>query len=403
MRILLYAVDFPPSIGGIQTISEILASGLAAAKTGANGNLRAIDVTVVTRTPAGACDDSKFPFRVVRQPGFAALVKLVRETDIVHVVGPAIVPMAVGLLFGKAVAVQHGGYMAVCPIGNYLHLPDESVCPGHFQKGNYLECYRCQCVEMSRGKSVRNLLLMMPRRWLLERVAVNIGASDHTGRRVGLPRTVTIYHGIEDPLALTRGAEPRAVGPQDRLPIQFGFIGRLVSEKGVDLLLEAAAKVRSAGADFRLKIIGDGPDRRRLESLAAELGLGGEVSFLGYRNGEELAALLSEISVSVIPSRCEEAFGLTAVEQMMRGKLVVAADIGGLGEVVSETALKFAPGDAEELAACMRRIIEHPELIDALGEAARPRALELFSKEAMVREHLALYGRLMSGRAAARD
>ena len=86
-----------------------------------------MDVTVVTRTPAGSFDDSKFPFRVVRQPGLAALLKLVRGTDIVHVVGPAIVPMAVGLLFGKAVAVQHGGYMAVCPIGNYLHLPVERL------------------------------------------------------------------------------------------------------------------------------------------------------------------------------------------------------------------------------------------------------------------------------------
>jgi glycosyltransferase involved in cell wall biosynthesis len=402
MKILLYAIDFTPSIGGIQTITEVLAAGLAGWNGGSNGNGgQKNQVTVVTQTPAGHIDDAQFSFRVVRRPGTAELFGLVRDTDIFHIVGPAIVPMAMGLLLGKPVAVQHCGYMAICPIGNYLHQPGGTLCPGHFQSGNYLECYRCQRVEMSRARSIRNLLLMMPRRWLLKRVAANIGVSDHTGRRVALPRTQTIYHGIEDPLA--SGAAQAAPIPRGDSPIQFAYVGRLVTEKGVDVLLEAAAKLSKAGTDFRLKIIGDGPDRQRLESLSRELGVGAGVHFLGYRSGESLAAALQGVSVNIMPSRCEEACPLTAIEQMMRGQLMIAADLGGLGEVVGDTGLKFAPGDSDGLAECIRQVILQPALIQTLGEAGRRRALQIFSKEEMMQQHLALYGQVAHSHGAVRD
>jgi glycogen synthase len=402
MKILLYAIDFTPSIGGIQTITEVLAAGLAVWNGGSNGNRGENNqVTVVTQTPAGKIDDSQFSFRVVRRPGTAQLFGLVRDTDIFHIVGPAIIPMAMGLLLGKPVAVQHDGYMAICPIGNYLHQPGGALCPGHFQKGNYLECYSCQSVEMSRARSVRNLLLMMPRRWLLKRVAANIGASDHTGRRVALPRTQTIYHGIEDPLS--QGAAPTPPLPLGESPIQFAYLGRLVTEKGVDVLLQAAAKLNREGTDFRLKIIGDGPDRQRLESVARELGVGHGVRFIGYRSGESLSAALADVSVNIMPSRCEEACPLTAIEQMMRGQLMIAADLGGLGEVVGDTGLKFAPGDSDGLAECIRQVIDQPSLIQTLGEAGRRRALDIFSKEEMMQQHLALYGQVVHANGAVRD
>ncbi len=398
MNILIYTEDFAPSIGGVQTITAILARGLAERPSPPNDHrAEANDVTVVTRTPGGTMDDSRFPFRVVRLPSAVKLYGLIRSADVVHVVGPAIQPMALGLLLRKPVAVQHDGYQAICPSGIYLHQPGATLCPGHFQSGRYLECFRCQAVEVSRWRSARNILLMFPRRWLAKRVAANIGASDHTGRRITLPRTQTIYHGIDDPLV----APHRRSTPTD--PICFAYLGRLVAEKGVDLLLRAAASVKNSGRDFRLKIIGDGQERSSLEGLAAQLSLCDRVDFLGYRTSGELLEILADVSASVIPSRWEEACPLTAIEQMMRGLLMIATELGGIGEVVGEAGLKFPPDDANALAACISQVIDNPGLIVSLGETARRRALDVFGKQEMMDRHLALYGQVVHGGGAARE
>jgi glycosyltransferase involved in cell wall biosynthesis len=390
MNILIYTDDFAPSIGGVQTITAILAQGLADATTPANGRpAEANEVTVVTRTPAGTMDDGRFGYRVVRFPTTRLLYRLIRRADIVHISGPAILPMAIGYLLRKPVVVEHDGYQAVCPLGNYLHLPDRSLCPGHFQNGEYLECYRCQAVEMSRARSIRNLALMFPRRWLLKRIAANVGASDHTGRRVALPRTQTIYHGIEDSLA-AKPAPARATSP-----VQFAYLGRLIPEKGVDILLRAAAISQKSGRDFRLCIIGDGPQRRALEELAANLSLNRRVEFLGYRTGQQLIEALETVSVSVIPSRWEEACPLTAIEQMMRGLVIIASELGGTAEVVGDAGLKFPVDDADALAAHMSWVIDNPGQIGSLGDAARRRALDVFSREEMMHRHLELYGQFV--------
>jgi len=177
---------------------------------------------------------------------------------------------------------------------------------------------------------------MFPRRWLAKRVAANIGPSDYTGRRIALPRTHTIYHGIEDPLASV------PLHSVSRKATCFAYLGRLVPEKGVDLLLRAAGNVKQSGRSFRLKIIGDGPERKALERIAEESDLGDWVEFLGYRRVDGLAESLADVSVSVIPSRWEEAAGLAAIEPMMRGGLVIAADIGGPNEYVWYAASKGA-------------------------------------------------------------
>jgi glycosyltransferase involved in cell wall biosynthesis len=92
-----------------------------------------------------------------------------------------------------------------------------------------------------------------------------------------------------------------------------------------------------------------------------------------------------------MPSVWEETAGLAAIEQMMRGRLVIASNIGGLGEVVGSAGLRFAPGDATALAECMRRVLHQPQLIDAIGREARVRALTLFARHRMIDEHRRVY------------
>jgi glycosyltransferase involved in cell wall biosynthesis len=76
---------------------------------------------------------------------------------------------------------------------------------------------------------------------------------------------------------------------------------------------------------------------------------------------------------------------------MMRGRVVIAADIGGLGEVVDDGGLKFAPGDWRALAACMQKVADDPDLARSLGTAARSRAMQLFRQDSMIQAHFTLY------------
>jgi glycosyltransferase involved in cell wall biosynthesis len=86
---------------------------------------------------------------------------------------------------------------------------------------------------------------------------------------------------------------------------------------------------------------------------------------------------------------------------MMRGRLVIAADIGGISEVLGDAALKFPPGDSEALAWAMRRVLQDPTLIDSLGSKARDRAKCLFKRRKMIEEHAAVYRNLLNENRAA--
>jgi len=120
------------------------------------------------------------------------------------------------------------------------------------------------------------------------------------------------------------------------------------------------------------------------------------VTFTGFLRGQCLEEVMASVSVVVMPSIWEETAGLAAMEHMMRGRPVIAADIGGLGEVVDEAGLKFPPGDAEALTNCLRQILKNPQILVELGEKARQRALQLFRWERMVDDHLSLYQRLIN-------
>jgi glycosyltransferase involved in cell wall biosynthesis len=162
----------------------------------------------------------------------------------------------------------------------------------------------------------------------------------------------------------------------------------------LDLVVEAARRLRGAGCSFRLKIIGDGPERARLETTVNSLGLNPQVGFKGYLRGEALEKELEEVAVVVMPSIWEEAAGLAAIEHMMRGRMVIATDTGGLGELVDGTGLKFPMGDIDSLTLCMMRVIDQPNLVKALGEKSGERAQSSFCEKRMVAEHLTLYSEL---------
>jgi glycogen synthase len=236
---------------------------------------------------------------------------------------------------------------------------------------------------------------MFPRRWLARRATINVGVSSHVAHRVALPRTQVIWNGVARQSAATFDvAEVSAASRPTPCTPCFAFLGRLVTEKGVTVLLQACRQLADQNFNFRLKIVGDGPERKNLEHLAQELNLGDQIEFTGSVPATEVAKVLKDVIAVIMPSTCEDVAPLVAMEQMMQRRLLIASDIGGLGDMVNEVGLKFPAGDAAALANCMRRAVENPSLAADLIRRGRKRALEKFTEEKMVAEHVHLYKEL---------
>ncbi len=385
MKLLVYSHYFAPSIGGVETVVMSLARGLGELR--AENGSHEFELTLVTQTPRNNFDDGALPFRVIREPGLWRLWNLVREADAVHVAGPSFAPMLLAWMARTPFFVEHHTYQAICPNGLLIHQPDRAICPGHFQLGNYRECRKCETFENSSSRAAVKVLAAFPRRALVGRAAANIAVSEHVKRRLGAPRSIVIYHGIEEASKVSTALKPTAKDGQ----ICFAFVGRFVPEKGIPIFLDAIAKLKREGRKFTAKLIGDGPERAKLEEQIAVLGLIDDVKITGYLSGEALAAEVADVAVIVMPSVWEETAGLAAMEQMMRTRLVICSNAGGLAEIVDEAGLTFRLGDGEDLAEKLRRVLLNPQLIQTIGNRARTLVESNFLLKAMIEKHAETY------------
>ncbi|HXQ97941.1 MAG TPA: hypothetical protein VN774_05830, partial [Candidatus Limnocylindrales bacterium] len=161
MKVLIYSHTFAPNVGGVETHAMLLANGLISLS-----GTEKVDLTVATPTPPGGFDDSALPFHVARRPGFMRIARLILQSDVVNLAGPAFAPLLLCKLLRKPVVVEHHGYQAICPNGLLLHEPDKTACPGHFMRGEYRACLNCNSAVVGRFASLKMLLLTFPRRWL---------------------------------------------------------------------------------------------------------------------------------------------------------------------------------------------------------------------------------------------
>ncbi len=180
--------------------------------------------------------------------------------------------------------------------------------------------------------------------------------------------------------------EPQHV-PHEGLAI--GYVGRLVPQKGLDTLLQALARQR--GANWRLTIVGDGPERERLEQLATELRLAARVRWTGGLPPEQVANLWPDLDVLVQPSLAlrdwREANGQILMEAMANEVAVLGTDSGVIPELVGDAGLVVPAGNAEALGAAFERLSDTASR-RTLAQAARARALRLYSDDAIAERTL---------------
>jgi glycosyltransferase involved in cell wall biosynthesis len=146
------------------------------------------------------------------------------------------------------------------------------------------------------------------------------------------------------------------------------FVGRLIPEKGADLLLEAAAALLPRS--LTVTIVGDGPMRAELEARAKNLGIQEMVCFSGAKQGGELARILNRHRIQVVPSRWQEPFGIVTLEGIACGCAVVGSDGGGLPDAIGPCGVTFRNDNASELARALGELLDDDAKRQELGAAA---------------------------------
>jgi glycosyltransferase involved in cell wall biosynthesis len=172
-------------------------------------------------------------------------------------------------------------------------------------------------------------------------------------------------------------------------------------KKAIDVLLKAFARLMSGPRGLRLLLVGDGPLRPQLEALARSLGLEDRVAFLGSRERADVARLLQDCTLLVLPSRSEP-FGIVVAEALACRKPVVASAVGGIPEIIESgrTGVLVEPDDPDALAEALARVLESEALRESIAEAGHRRVRDQFGCDAMSARYVQVYAGLLAGGAS---
>lgn len=334
MKILLCSNWFDPSIGGVETVSKILAEEFS--RAGAK-------VVVLTDSEG---PPSSAPYEVVRKPSFKTVYSLACASDVVmqNMISLRTLP---GLLLSrKPIVVTHQSWM---------------------RRSNGTRGWE-NYAKLVASRAVHNVSISTA-------IAESLPVKSVV---IGNPFEAREFDGMRDL-------------PRDR---DIVFMGRLVSDKGCNTLLLALAQLASEGLRPTLTIIGDGPEMPALKALSSEQGLDAQVEFVGsLRQGR--GKVVARHRIMAIPSLWAEPFGIVALEGVAVGCALVASSQGGLSYAGGPCGLYFKNGDVSELAAELRKVLTDPVLYAQLV-ANGPEHLKTFQPEFVAGRYLSLFQSLLA-------
>jgi glycosyltransferase involved in cell wall biosynthesis len=341
LKILIYSPAFYPSVGGLETLVSILAREFVRA-----GH----EVKLVSQVPDPA--GTTFPFEVIRGPGPGRLLSLVRWCDLFfqpHMSLKGIWPL---LISPRPWVVAHNSWY--CRPDGRLGWQDRLK---HF----------------------------------MARFATGISVSEAVAAHVSTPSRVIPNAYAEESFYLM----PEVARDKDLV-----FLGRLVSDKGADLLLDALANLKAQGLMPRLTIIGGGPEEPGLRRKADALGIADRVEFSGIQTGEALARTLNSHKILVAPSRWREPFGIVALEGIACGCVVVGSEGGGLSDAIGACGVTFPNGDLQALTGALASLLSFPERLAQYRAGARSH-LARHRKADVARAYLQVFEAARNGKRVA--
>jgi glycosyltransferase involved in cell wall biosynthesis len=389
MKILLIS-DYATPIGGAELMMLSLRDGLKQRGHDARFFASSAQPSDLKSLADYECLGTTSSFRTLLQTAnpwaFFKLKQVLEEfqPDVVHVrlfltqLSPLIL-----LLLKNVPSLYHvAWYRAICPLGTKM-LPNGKTC----SHAVGVACYKHGCLPLHDWV----LLMLQMRLWKHWRNAFNLivansQAVKHRLVEQEIEPVEVVWNGI--PIHLARS-------PLKSLPT-VAFAGRLVREKGVDILIQSFAKVILQIPDAMLLIAGEGKEQDRIILLIKELQLQNNVIILGYLPRLVLEEKLASAWVQVVPSRWAEPFGIVATEAMMRGTAVIASDTGGLKEIVwhNQTGFLIPPENIDALADALFYLLSDRNLAESMGKKAREVALKYFTEEHFVNQFIELYHKI---------
>ncbi len=331
MKILLSSYVFAPSIGGIETVSALLAPEFLRA-----GH----EVVLITLTEKD--DGVEYPYPIIRRPSAAKLIELVRWCD-VYFQNNISLMLAWPLLFVRRPwVVAHHTWIR--PFGERFTL---------------------------RARLKTFLLRYSANATISSAIAQRIPASSTI---VGNPYSDQVYR-LQPDVPRTR---------------ELVYLGRLVSDKGIDTLVHALLQLKHWSLEPRLTIIGSGPEEEALRKLARNLGVGNQITFTGSKQPQDIARLLNGHQVLVVPSRMPEPFGIVVLEAIACGCVIVASRAGGLPDAVGKCGITFEIGDLQALTNALLLTLTKPDLREEILRHAA-RHLENFQPAVVARKYLSVF------------
>ena len=194
-----------------------------------------------------------------------------------------------------------------------------------------------------------------------------------------------------EPLAQERGERWPQAG-EGGGAFTIGYAGRLVPEKGVDILLRAVAQLPDT---TRVHVAGSGPERNRLQRLAVQLGLRERVTIDAPIPSTRMPDYYTQLDCLVLPSRTrpnwKEQFGRVLIEAMACGIPVIGSTCGELPNVIGDAGLTFPEEDVDALAAHLRELMNDPALRESLAAQGRARVLERYTQKQIAEATVAVY------------
>lgn len=301
MNILITSYFFKPHIGGIETITENLAKEFV--RFGHN-------VIIITTTPLDNTIEYDFPFKILRNPSHSVIFKTYKWCDI-------FVHSGISLKWTWPLILKKKPWVVI-----YHQV--------YYQKGwkGYLK------------KICSNF-------------SYNIAVSNTSRKGYSLKNATVIYNSYNNSIFQNQNLYPRK---------NFIFVGAVTHDKGCHILIEAFEKFKKeTSSDYKLFIVGDSKEKKWFENQVSLLSSCNDIIFVGNKSQEEVASILNNNKILIVPSTTPEAFGIITLEGLACGCIVIGSNKDGIEEALGGCGITFEKGDVNDLCRKMKEAYYFPE------------------------------------------